>query len=81
MSSIKIHLERKPSQAPSTLNSVKTVFPALLNHSPSVKYFTAISLEVDYNMYQELISLVITRRRYLEECGYFERKRQEQIKG
>ena len=29
-----------------------------------------IALAVDYNMYQELISLVITRRRYLEECGY-----------
>ena len=37
-----------------------------------------IALEVDYNMYQELISLVITRRRYLEECGYFEKKRQSE---
>ena len=37
-----------------------------------------IALEVDYNMYQELISPVITRRRYLEECGYFEKKRQSE---
>jgi GTP pyrophosphokinase len=36
-----------------------------------------IALEVDYNMYQELISLVITRRRYLEECGYFDKLRKE----
>lgn len=33
-----------------------------------------IALEVDYNMYQELISLVITRRQYLEESGYLENK-------
>jgi GTP pyrophosphokinase len=32
-----------------------------------------IALEVDYNMYQELISLVITRRKYLEDTGYFDR--------
>ena len=29
-----------------------------------------IALEVDYNMYQELISLVMTRRTYLEDSGY-----------
>ncbi len=29
-----------------------------------------IALEVDYNMYQELISLVMTRRKYLEDSGY-----------
>ncbi len=33
-----------------------------------------IALEVDFNMYQELISLVITRRQYLEDSGYFEKK-------
>ncbi len=33
-----------------------------------------IALEVDYNMYQELISLVIVRRQYLEDSGYFEKK-------
>ncbi len=37
-------------------------------------YIFPIALEVDYNMYQELISLVITRRQYLEETGYFEKK-------
>ncbi len=36
------------------------------------EYFVLpISLEVDYNMYQELINLIITRRKYLENCGYF----------
>ena len=34
-----------------------------------------IALEVDYNMYQELISLVMTRRQVLVDNGYFERKR------
>lgn len=34
-----------------------------------------IALAVDYNMYQELISLVITRRRYLEECGYLNKNK------
>ncbi|MBR5965163.1 MAG: hypothetical protein IK015_03525 [Treponema sp.] len=29
-----------------------------------------IALEVDYNMYQELISLVMSRRKYLEDSGY-----------
>ncbi len=37
-------------------------------------YIFPIALEVDYNMYQELISLVIARRQYLEETGYFDRK-------
>lgn len=36
-----------------------------------------IALEVDYNMYQELISLVMTRRQVLVENGYFERKKAE----
>lgn len=34
-------------------------------------YIFPIALEVDYNMYQELIQLVITRRQYLEDTGYF----------
>lgn len=34
-----------------------------------------IALEVDYNMYQELISLVMTRRKYLEDIGYFDGKK------
>ncbi len=37
-------------------------------------YIFPIALEVDYNMYQELISLVIARRQYLEETGYFDKK-------
>lgn len=30
-------------------------------------FILPIAIEVDYNMYQELINLIITRRRYLEE--------------
>ncbi len=37
-------------------------------------YIFPIALEVDYNMYQELINLVMTRRHYLEESKYFEKK-------
>ncbi|MFI3258103.1 MAG: hypothetical protein R3Y36_07385 [Spirochaetales bacterium] len=37
-------------------------------------YVFPIALEVDFNMYQELISLVIVRRQYLEDSGYFEKK-------
>ena len=33
-----------------------------------------IALEVDYNMYQELIRLVMSRREYLEKSGYFQNK-------
>ena len=36
-----------------------------------------IALEVDYNMYQELISLVCSRRTYLEATGYFDRKKED----
>ncbi len=36
-----------------------------------------IALEVDYNMYQELISLVMTRRQYLVDSGYLNRKASE----
>ncbi len=32
-----------------------------------------IALEVDYNMYQELINLVMSRREYLEKSGYFKK--------
>ncbi|MBO4507193.1 MAG: hypothetical protein J5747_00975 [Spirochaetaceae bacterium] len=32
-----------------------------------------IALDVDYNMYQELINLVMTRRRYLEDTDYYSR--------
>ncbi len=36
-----------------------------------------IALEVDYNMYQELIDLVMSRRQYLEESGYYDKKQEE----
>ncbi len=36
-----------------------------------------IALEVDFNMYQELISLVMTRRQYLEDSGYLLRKERD----
>lgn len=33
-----------------------------------------IALEVDYNMYQELIGLVMTRRKYLEDSGWIDKQ-------
>ena len=36
-----------------------------------------IALEVDYNMYQELINLVMSRRQYLEDSGYFDKKKDD----
>lgn len=33
-------------------------------------YVLPIALEVNYHMYRELISLIISRRKYLEEWGY-----------
>jgi Guanosine polyphosphate pyrophosphohydrolases/synthetases len=38
-------------------------------------FILPIALEVDYNMYQELINLIITRRKYLEDSGYIEQKK------
>ena len=40
-------------------------------------YILPIAIEVDYNMYQELISLIMTRRNYLETSGYFDKKSDE----
>lgn len=40
-------------------------------------YILPIALEVDYNMYQELISLVMSRRQYLEKSGYFDAKKDD----
>lgn len=37
-------------------------------------YILPIAIEVDYNMYQELINLVMTRRQYLEQINYFDKK-------
>lgn len=34
-------------------------------------FLLPMALEVDFNMYQELINLIMTRRRYLEDGGYF----------
>ena len=36
-------------------------------------YIFPIALEVDYNMYQELIDLVMSRRQYLEKSGYYDK--------
>lgn len=36
-----------------------------------------IALEVDYNMYQEIINLVMSRRQYLEDSKYFDRKKSD----
>lgn len=38
-------------------------------------YLLPIAIEVDFNMYQELINLIITRRKYLEDSGYIEKKK------
>ena len=37
-------------------------------------FLLPMSLEIDFNMYQELINLIMTRRRYLEEGGYFDNR-------
>ena len=37
-------------------------------------FILPIAVEVDFNMYQELISLVVSRREHLEKSGYFDRK-------
>lgn len=42
-------------------------------------YILPIAIEVDYNMYQELISLIMTRRQFLEETNYFDKKTKENI--
>ena len=41
-------------------------------------YILPIAIEVDYNMYQELISLIMTRREYLERIHYFDKDKKEQ---
>lgn len=40
-------------------------------------YILPIAIEVDYNMYQELINLIMTRRQYLEQTNYFDKKEKE----
>ena len=51
--------------------------PAFIErYCDETEYFIfPLSLEVDFRMYQELIELVMTRRRYLEDSGYLDRKK------
>ena len=51
--------------------------PAFIErYCDETEYFIfPIALEVDYTMYHELISLVITRRKYLEDSGYILKNR------
>ena len=51
--------------------------PAFIErYCDETEYFILpIAIEVDYNMYQELINLIITRRKYLEDSGYIEKKK------
>lgn len=45
------------------------------------EYFVLpIALEVDFNMYKELIELIITRRKYLEDSGYIDRNKNKTAK-
>ena len=37
-------------------------------------FLLPMALEIDFNMYQELINFIMTRRRYLEEGGYFDNR-------
>ena len=44
----------------------------IARYCDETEYFIfPIALDVDYNMYQELINLVMTRRRYLEDTDYY----------
>ena len=40
-------------------------------------FLLPMALEVEFNMYNELISLLMTRRRYLEDGGYFDTRKKE----
>lgn len=40
-------------------------------------YIFPTAIDVDFNMYQELIGLVMTRRKFLEDSGYINRKLQK----
>jgi GTP pyrophosphokinase len=37
-------------------------------------YVLPIALDADFEMYRELLDLVMTRRKYLEDSGYLARK-------
>lgn len=40
-------------------------------------FLLPMAIQVDFNMYQELIGLIMTRRRYLEDGGYFDNRHKE----
>ena len=40
-------------------------------------FLLPMALEIDYNMYHELIDLIRTRRRYLEDGGYFDNRHKD----
>ncbi len=40
-------------------------------------FLLPMALEIDFNMYQELINLIMTRRRYLEDGGYFDNRHKD----
>lgn len=40
-------------------------------------FLLPMALEIDFNMYHELIELIRTRRRYLEDGGYFDTRRKD----
>ena len=40
-------------------------------------FLLPMALEIDFNMYHELINLIVTRRRYLEDGGYFDNRHKE----
>lgn len=40
-------------------------------------FLLPMAIQIDFNMYQELINLIMTRRRYLEDGGYFDARHKE----
>jgi len=44
-------------------------------------FLLPMALEIDFNMYHELINLIMTRRRYLEDGGYFDNRHKESSGG
>ena len=53
--------------------------PAFIErYCDETEYFLLpMAIQVDFNMYQELINLIMTRRRYLEDGGYFDTRHKE----
>lgn len=44
-------------------------------------FLLPMAIQVDFNMYQELITLIMTRRRYLEDGGYFDSRHKPTTSG